>query len=89
MTKLSIKQLKEKLSFADVVSRKDDVITVRRGFFYTHGMTSDDIVKKVKKAFPNAKILDQGEKWVAFRGGASVSNQSHWWVKFELNRVKK
>jgi hypothetical protein len=26
-------------------------------------------------------IKDYGEKWTAFRGGASLANQSHWFVE--------
>ena len=37
-----------------------------------------------KAAFPNAEILESGEVWKDFRGGASVAQQSHWFVKFTV-----
>ena len=69
---------------ADDISLSKDIITVRRGFFYTMGKTADDYVQRVLKAYPKAKIIDSGEVWRTFRGGASVRTQSHWFVKFKL-----
>lgn len=66
------------------VSKKDGVFTVRRGFFYSHGGSAEKFAERVKSAIPNATILDCGEVWKPFRGGASVANSSHWWVKFSL-----
>ena len=59
-------------------------VPMRRGFFYTHGMTADTFVNKVKKTFPDAMILDSGEVWNSFNGAAPVARQSHWFVKFTL-----
>ena len=77
----TMKEIKEALNF-DSYSVKDGVFTVRKGFFYTMGKTSQNYVNQVKGAFPQAKILDHSEIWKAFRGGASVANQSHFYVKF-------
>lgn len=79
----TLKQVKEQFN-ADTYSFKGGVFTVRRTFFYTHGFTSDMYAAKVLAAFPAATIVDQGEVWKAFRGGASVAQQSHWYVKFTL-----
>jgi hypothetical protein len=68
----------------DTVSRKGDVITVRRGFFYTNGMTADTLAARVTRAFPQAHVIDSGEIWKPFKGGASVAASSHWFVKFTL-----
>lgn len=68
----------------DTVSRKDGVITVRKGFYYKMGKSSQDMVNKVKERLPNAEILDSGEHGAAFRGGASVAQGSHWYVKFRV-----
>ncbi|MCR4301815.1 MAG: hypothetical protein NUV51_09410 [Sulfuricaulis sp.] len=77
----TLKQVRNALS-ADTYSAKNGVFTVRRGFFYTHGRTAESFVEAVKRAFPAAVILDSGEVWKAFRGGATTANQSHWYVKF-------
>ena len=68
----------------DTVSMKGGIYTIRDGFFYTGGRTADDLVNKVRRAFPRARIIDSGEVWMPFKGGASVANQSHWYVKFTL-----
>lgn len=78
-------EVKERLSGRiDTISKRNDVFTIRRGFFYRMGKTSADLVNMVKEAFPNADILDSGEQWKTFRGGSSVANSSHWWVKFKV-----
>lgn len=82
---MKLKELKEKLPFFDTYHiAKDGLFTVRKGFFYRMGHTTDDYVRKVMETFPNARIFDKGEVWKSFRGGASVANQSHWYVKFVL-----
>jgi hypothetical protein len=82
---MTTKQVREKLSgLVDSVSQKNGVFTVRRGFFYTHGGSAERLAAAVKAAFPDATVLDSGEKWTSFRGGATVANQSHWWVKFQV-----
>ena len=71
---------------ADAVSkRKDGTIVVRRGFYYRHGQDAEGFQLAVGKALMKAgirySIKDYGEKWVAFKGGASLASQSHWWVE--------
>lgn len=68
----------------DTISKKGKVITVRRGFFYTLGHSEQDVINRILKHFPHAKIIDSGEVWKQFKGGSSVTNQSHWFVKFTL-----
>jgi hypothetical protein len=80
---MTTKQVRESLH-ADSVSQKDGVFTVRRGFFYTGGKTSEDFANAVKAVFPTAVVIDSGEVWTPFRGGATVAKQSHWWVKFTV-----
>ena len=74
----------EKKLTVDQVTFSRGIFTVREGFFYTHGRTAQNLVDQVKAAFPEATILDSGEVWKAFRGGASVTAQSHWFVKFSF-----
>jgi len=67
---------------ADSASVKANIFTVREGFFFTHGYTAEMLAERVLAAFPNVTILETGEVWKSFRGGASVAAQSHWFVKF-------
>ena len=68
-------------------------LVVRREFFYTHGYTAEKFVQAVSAALNKADILyrvvDSGETWKAFRGGASTANQSHWWVEIQLQKIVK
>lgn len=72
---------------AHSISKKGDVITVRRGYYYTFGKTLNDFKGKVLKAYPNAEIISSGDHYASFRGGAPLHQQSHWWVKFKLPEV--
>ncbi len=74
------------LGIADSVSkRKDGTIVIRRGFYYRYGKDAEDFSLRVGAALRKAgiefSVKDYGEKWTAFRGGASLASQSHWWVE--------
>lgn len=81
-----MKEIRDALvGVADTVGRnKQGQIVVRRGFFYRHGMDSTKFAAVVTRALKDAGmsylVLDQGEKYTAFRGGQTVAQGSHWWV---------
>ena len=81
-------QIREILSWHDQVSLSKGVWTVRTGFFYTHGVTSEkfeaSIVKELEEFGILIRVLESGEVWKPFKGGASVASQSHWYVKFRV-----
>lgn len=83
MTTLTVKTVRAAL-MPDTCCVRDGVCTIRRGFFYTNGFTAEKYRGRVLAAYPNADILDYGEVWKPFRGGASVAAGSHWFVKFRL-----
>ena len=71
---------------ADSVSkRKDGTIVIRRGFYYRNGKDAElfslAVGTALKKAGVKYSVKDYGEKWTAFKGGASLASQSHWWVE--------
>lgn len=70
---------------ASTLSVKNGVYTARWGFFYTHGCTATAKAMQVTMALPMALVIDSGEVWKSFNGGAPVAAQSHWWVKFTLD----
>lgn len=82
--KTTRREVEEKLAVDQVVLR-NGIFTVRNEYFYTHGRSEKDLVAEVLAAFPQARIIDSGNHWAAFRGGASTSQSSHWWVKFALS----
>lgn len=74
-------------SLADSVGRrKDGSIVIRMGFYYRHGQDAESYRIAICKRL-NAcdgmpySIKDYGEHWTTFRGGASLANQSHWFVE--------
>lgn len=83
MKTLTAKQVNEKL-MVDQVTLSKGTYTMRDEFYYRHGRSANDYVKLVRETFPNAEILESGEIWKPFRGGASTANSSHWFVKFKL-----
>lgn len=65
--------------------KRDKTIRAMSPYYWRHqGGTVESLVAKIKKAFPNAEILGDGDEFKAFRGGASVSQGSHIWVDFKL-----
>ena len=81
--KITRNEVSEKIR-CDQVTLSKGVFTARRGFFYRNGRSVQNLIDAVKAEFPEATILDSGEIWRPFRGGASVAAQSHWFVKFTL-----
>ena len=68
---------------ADTLAKRGGVYTARWGFFYRHGGTSEQHAGYVR-ALPGATVLEHGEVWKAFSGGAPLARQSHWWVTFTV-----
>ena len=75
-------------SIVSSFSKRNGIYTVRRGYFYTSGKTTNDFVDRISDVLKQEgvafEIVDSGNHWAPFRGGASVCNQSHWYVKFSL-----
>ena len=80
---MKLQEIKERLN-VDTISKKEGVITVRRGYYYTMGKSAKDLELRVKAAYPKATILSSGDHYTRFSGGAPTHQQSHWWVKFTL-----
>ncbi len=78
---MTVKQIKENI-MADEVTYSKGVFTARTGFFYQSGRSVQNLIERVKEVVPNATILESGEQYRQFRGGASLRTSSHWFVKF-------
>lgn len=75
---------------ADTVGKnKAGNYVARRGFFYTHGMDGASFAQTIeallRKAGIQAKVINSGEKWASFRGGASIAASSHFWAEISLD----
>ena len=70
------------------IKRDTGHILCRWGFFYRNGRTAECYASKVEELLTkckiNHRIIDCGEVWKNFRGGASTANSSHFWVEIEL-----
>lgn len=81
-------EVKDMLSVGDAhfdqVTKRGTTYTARRGYYYRHGQTAQGFVNKVLDAIPGVKIIDSGDIWKPFKGGASLAQQSHFYVTFEL-----
>ena len=83
---MKTKDIKIRLNdHVDVVSSRNGIYTAKRSYFF--GMTKDgsNLADKVKALIPEAFIIDYGNHWHAFVGGArpGSSKDSYWWVKFK------
>ena len=66
----------------DRVSLRNGVFTGRRSYFYKNGLSSDLFADKVADA--GFEVIEHGDHWAAFKGGADLAKQSHFWVKFKV-----
>ena len=83
---MKIKDIKIRLNdHVDVVSSRDGIYTVKKSYYF--GITKDgsNLADKVEKLIPEATVLDYGNHYHDFVGGArpGSSRDSYWWVKFK------
>lgn len=65
--------------------------TFRKGYFYTHGKTADQVfvntVEKLNAAGFTVTDVEFGDKYAPFRGGENVKRNSHWWMKCKIGKI--
>jgi hypothetical protein len=74
---------------ADSIGRDSEGnLVFRRGYYYKSGGSADQFANAIARQLTELgidhRIIDNGEVWKSFRGGAKVKDQSHWWVKVRL-----
>lgn len=75
-----------------VAKKKNGNIIIRRGYFYRHGMDSDKFVGAIANRLKAAGIeaaatlIDYGDHYTTFKGGASLARSSHFWVELKPRR---
>jgi len=80
---LTVKQVRPILeSYADSIGRnKAGNIVLRKGFFYTHGMDGHKFaqaaIARLAAQGIEAQVVEVDTVWKPFRGGATVSQGSH------------
>ena len=84
MAQITAKEIKDAMFCrADTVGKnKAGNFMIRRGFFYRNGMDSQKFATAVMEALGDrVKLVDCGEVWKPFRGGATTANSSHFWAE--------
>lgn len=87
---MNLKELREVLCINDpeALTKYRGVYTYRVGFYYTHGIdhckVRDSLTEALNKAGIDAVVLSSGEQRKPFRGGDTLKQGSHWWVKFQI-----
>ncbi len=77
-----------KVGLHHLMFKTDGTIKAMKGYYYRgQGGTIEALKEKVKTAFPNAEIINEGDKFTHFIGGAPIHKQSHIWVTFKLVKV--
>lgn len=85
MQNVTINKLRAAGITCDMVSKKrNGNYILRKGFFYTSGMTAEKIAEKLKEKFPTIVIINTYEQWKPFKGGQTVAHGSHWGVEFKF-----
>jgi len=84
--KLKKEDLSDLGIFVDTFGKKrNGNYIVRNEFYYRMGRSAEKIAESLKDKFSDINIVDMGENWKSFRGGASVANSSHFYVEFNFN----
>lgn len=69
-------------------NRKGEIV-FRRGFFYRHGNTGEKFAERISSKLNELEIkhtvVDSGEIWKPFRGGASVAQGSHFYAIVKID----
>jgi len=83
--KITVKSLRENISCDMVGKLRSGEFKFYRGFFYRHGGDEQVFAARITRDLKAAKlepfqVIDCGEHYTAFNGGAPIQRQSHWWV---------
>jgi hypothetical protein len=80
--------LKEEV-MADMISKtKSGTYMFRKGYFYRHGDTAEGFAVRVESDLKRlgfiTTLIDVGDHYADFKGGAGVKANSHFYVEFDL-----
>ena len=70
--------------FSTLSKNKAGNYVIRLGYYYRMGKSQHIMEEKLKEKFPDVNIVKSWDKFTAFKGGASVANQSHFGVEFNF-----
>jgi len=89
--KINLQDIKHNLNADSVGRKKAGTIIAKWGYFYRHGMEPSKLADKVKRLYPGAEIVDTGDHWHAFVGGAKSGSaqDTYMYVEFRLPEAEK
>ena len=81
------KEIKKALEMvSDKISVRNGVYTIKKSYFYGFGKDGSELAKKVESKLDNAVVIDYGNHWHPFVGGAKPgsSKDSYLFCKFYI-----
>lgn len=69
------------------ISKSKGIFRYWQSYYWGFTRNADKLTARVKEVFPNAEIVDSGNHFHAFVGGAKsgTAKDSYLWVKFKIN----
>ena len=79
-------EIRKRIGSDTLGKKRNGNFLARYSYFYTNGRTPEKCAERIKTSFLNSQveIINTYNQWKAFKGGASVANQSHFGVEFKL-----
>jgi hypothetical protein len=83
---MTAKEVRKKLSSFDTFSFRNNVFTVKKSYYWGFSKSGETYANKVKEIIPEAKIIDFGNHFASFKGGAKAGSagDSYFYVKFTI-----
>ena len=71
---------------SDKISVRNGVYTIKKSYFYGFGKDGSELAKKVESKLDSAVVIDYGNHWHPFVGGAKPgsSKDSYYFCKFYI-----
>ena len=92
MKKITASYLQDNILADSVGRKKDGTFVARQGYFYRAGKNAKGFCASVeadlKELGLNYEIIEIGDHWTPFRGGASLAQSSHFFVHFKINQIE-
>lgn len=70
----------------DTLSQRDGVFTAKKSYYWGITSNGDAFANKILALVPNSKMVDRGNHWAPFHGGARAGSpqDSYFYVKFTI-----
>jgi len=95
MQKITTRWLNENAVKCDQWSFKDGVYKGCKSYYWAPRISVEEFSTKVIDQIKHfigdthtITLVDSGNVWKPFRGGATVANQSHYWVKLTIKPIE-